>query len=106
MLLQLTDHMSVVRALQIYSLKPNSIMLAGSELRSWFGVVRSWFEQKFGLSSSLLAANSHELAGQRPDSITLSGSNLVRMVRSWFEPDSVMEFGFYCLKNKAIGYHS
>jgi len=32
-------------------LKPNSVTLAGSEL------VRSWFELKFGLSSSLLAAN-------------------------------------------------
>jgi len=32
-------------------LKPNSITLAGPEL------VRSWFELKFGLSSSLLAAN-------------------------------------------------
>jgi len=28
----------------------------------------------------------------KPNSITLSGSKLVR---SWFEPDSVMEFGFY-----------
>jgi len=31
-------------------------------------------------------------AGLKPNSITLVGSELVR---SWFEPDSVMEFGFY-----------
>jgi len=28
----------------------------------------------------------------KPNSITLVGSELVR---SWFEPDSAMEFGFY-----------
>jgi len=28
---------------------------------------------------------------QKPHSITLAGSELIR---SWFEPDSVMEFGF------------
>ena len=32
----------------------------------------------------------------KPNSITLAGSKLVR---SWFEPDSVMEFGFYCEPN-------
>ena len=42
--------------------KPNSILLARLKLVwSWFGacseLVRSWFELKFGLSSSLLAAN-------------------------------------------------
>jgi len=37
--------------LTFLQLKPNSITLAGSEL------VWSWFELKFGLSSSLLAAN-------------------------------------------------
>jgi len=42
--------------------KPNSITLAGSELvRNWLGagskLVRSGSELKFGLSSSLLAAN-------------------------------------------------
>jgi len=31
----------------------------------------------------------------KPNSITLVGSELVR---SWFEPDSVMEFGFYKLQ--------
>ena len=42
MLLQLTDHTSVVRALQIYSLKPNSITLAGPELvRSGSELVRA-----------------------------------------------------------------
>jgi len=32
----------------------------------------------------------------KPNSITLAGSELVRseLVRSWFESDSVMEFGF------------
>jgi len=34
---------------------------------------------------------SQHLAKLKPNSITLSGS----LVRSWFEPDSVMEFGFY-----------
>ena len=82
--------------------KPNSITLARSKL------VRSWFELKFGLSSSLLAAKKHELAGSRPDSITLSGSKLVAdsvtefgfepvcdQLRTSFEPASIMEFGFY-----------
>jgi len=36
---------------ELKDFKPNSITLVGSEL------VRSWIELKFGLSSSLLAAN-------------------------------------------------
>jgi len=72
-----------------------SVLKAKFHYASWFGagseLVRSWFELKFGLSSSLLAANQLELARSRPNSITLSDSKLVR---SWFETDSVMEFGF------------
>jgi len=49
-------------------------MLASSELApNMFGASS---ELKFGLSSSLLAANYHELAGSRPNSITLTGSEL------------------------------
>jgi len=59
---------------------------------------------------NLLAANYHELAGPRPNSITLAGSKLVRswfetgsklvepvcdQLRTSFEPASLMEFGFY-----------
>jgi len=33
----------------------------------------------------------------KPNSITLAGSELVR---SWFEPDSVMEFGFEAASNQ------
>ena len=73
-------------------LKPNSITIAGSEL------VRSWFELKFDLSSSLLSANYHELPGSRPNSITLSGSKLVRSRSpTSFEAASVIKFGFYPL---------
>jgi len=53
------------------SLKPNSIMLAGSK------PVRSWSQ-----------------TGSKPKSNTLSGSKLVGdRLRTSFEPDSVMEFG-------------
>ena len=52
-------------------IKPNSITLAGSKL------VRSWFELKSGLSSSLLAANQHELVDSRPNSITLQITNQI-----------------------------
>ena len=59
-----------------------SVVKAKFHYASWFAagleLVRSWFELKFGLSSSSLAANQHELAGWRPNSITLSGSKLVR----------------------------
>jgi len=66
----------------IYRVKtPNSITLTGSKLvRS---CSQTCSELKFGLSSSLLAANKHELAGPRPAS-NLSATS--------FEPDSVMEF--------------
>ena len=40
----------------------------------------------------VLRTFSSTLTGLKPNSITLVGSE---MVRSWFEPDSEMEFGFY-----------
>ena len=55
-------------------------------------------ELKFGLSSSLLAANLHELVGPRPAS-NLSATSFepaLNQLRTSFEPASVMEFGFYC----------
>jgi len=44
----------------------------------------------------LLAANWHELAGSRPNSITLASSELApNMFEANSELASVMEFGFY-----------
>jgi len=60
-----------------------SVTLSGSKLaRRWS---QACSELKFGLSSSLLAANYHEPAGPRQVRDQLQTS---------FEPDSVMEFGF------------
>ena len=54
--------------------------LVRSQLRTCSELVRSQFvagsKLKFGLSSSLLAENQHELAGSRPNSITLASSEL------------------------------